>query len=321
MKLLVNVMRVAALGVGTLGAALLVSCGGGSLVSTFQPTRLLVFGDEISVIQDVNSDGNGRKYSVNALKTDNLTLDCIANPNWVQYLSSAYGLVLPSCNPNAVIGPANRIYAQPGATVTDVTAQIDQHLATSTFAGGDLVTLLAGGNDIIAAYTQFPGVAEDQLRAGLEAKGEALAAQVNRIANAGGKVLIATVPDLGLSPYAITEETANAGRAALLSRLTGYFNNRVRRDIINDGRRIGLLLTDELVQVLVKYPSNYGLTNVTTPVCDPALAVTVDQCTTLTLVSGGSASTYLWADSRNMSPAGHLHLGEAAVNRARNNPF
>jgi outer membrane lipase/esterase len=324
MNVLVNVKRAAMVGLGALATALLVSCGGGGdQVEPFVPTRLLVFGDEISSIQDVNSNGQGRKYNVNALAADNLTLDCTTNPIWVQYLSASYGLVLPACNPNGLQNLTSRSYALPGQLATDVAAQVTQHLASSSFSETDLVTVLAGANDILAQYGQYPTISETAARANLEAAAEQLAAQVNRIANAGGRVLIATVPDLGLSPYAIAQKAANTDtdRAALLSRLTSYFNVRLRREILNDGTRIGLLLADELVQVVVKFPATYGLTNVISPLCDTALAATVDQCTSLTLVSGGTTGTYLWADDRRLGPAGHLRLGQAAASRAANNPF
>ncbi len=322
MKLLLNMKRAgrraAAAG---LAAALLASCGGGDRVEDFEPTRLLVFGDETSVLDDSASSANGRKYGVNALAADNTTLDCANNRIWVQYLASSFGLVLPQCNPNASPDPKSRIYAQPGHKVADVVAQIDAHLLMDTFVGTDLVTVLAGANDILAQYALFDGSNEAALKQTLQAAGDALAGQVNRIANAGGKVLIATVPDLGLTPFAITENSTNAGRAALLTRLTAAFNERVRAGIENNGRKIGLLLFDELVQTLAKFPSSHGIANVTVGVCDPLKAATLEQCTTQTLVTDGNANTYLWADATHLSPRGHTSLGQSAVTRASNNPF
>jgi lysophospholipase L1-like esterase len=321
MKLLENVIRASLLAGGMLVSALLVSCGGGDLVEKFAPTRLLVFGDETSVIEDDNNDANGRKYTVNALATDNVTLDCSSNPIWIQYVSASFSLVLPECNPTGVADPKSRIYANAGDNVADVTAQIDSHLLADTFSGTDLVTVLAGANDILEQYALYDGSNAATLTAAVEAAGKALAAQVNRIAAAGGKVLVATVPDLGLSAFAITENTANAGRAALLSGLTSAFNVQVRAGIVNNGRKIGLLLADEQVQLLSKFPGTYGLVNVTTAVCDPAKAASVQVCTSQTLVTDGSAATFLWADGTHLSPGGHKSLGQAAASRATNNPF
>jgi phospholipase/lecithinase/hemolysin len=220
-----------------------------------------------------------------------------------------------------VADPKSRIFAHAGDKVADVTSQIDSHLLADTFSGTDLVTVLAGQNDILEQYALYDGSNAASLTAAVEAAGKALAAQVNRIAGAGGKVLVSTVPDLGLSAFAVTEEASNAGRAALLSNLTLAFNVQVRANIINNGRMIGLVVGDETVQLLSKFPSTYGLVNVTTAVCDPAKAATVQLCTTQTLVTDGDAGTFLWADGTHLSPGGHKSLGTAASNRATNNPF
>ena len=304
------------------GAAAMASCGGGTQLVRFAPTRLIAFGDEASVIDDVNSNANGRKYTVNALKTDLVTLDCKANPIWIQVLATAYGIVFAQCNPDAVAAPAGIIRAAPLATVAAVTAQIDAQ-ASAGFNADDLVTVLAGANDILAQYKQYPTLSEAQITASVEQAGAALAAQVNRIGSLGAKVLISTVPDLGLTPYALAEKAAHTeiDRAALLTRLTKSFNAKLRLGLINDGRTTGLLFTDELVQAIAKNPLTYAFSNVVAAVCDPVKAPLVTACTSQTLVTGGSGETWLWADSLQLSPAGHRNLGALAVTRARGNPF
>jgi phospholipase/lecithinase/hemolysin len=88
------------------------------------------------------------------------------------------------------------------------------------------------------------------------------------------------------------------------------------------GDQVALMLTDELMQSMAKFPGSYGgMTNVTTAVCDPAKAATVDQCTSDTLVTDGSALLYLWADDLHLSPNGHAYVGSLAGSRARANPF
>lgn len=308
------------------GAAAMASCGGGTQLVRFAPTRLIAFGDEASVIDDVNSKANGRKYTVNAVKTDAVsmavTLDCKANPIWIQVLATAYGIVFAQCNPDAVAAPAGIIRAAPLATVAAVTAQIDAQ-ASAGFNADDLVTVLAGANDILAQYTQYPASSEAQITASVEQAGAALAAQVNRIGSLGAKVLISTVPDLGLTPYALAEKAAHTevDRAALLTRLTKSFNAKLRLGLINDGRTTGLLFTDELVQAISKNPLAHGFSNVVAAVCDPVKAPLVTSCTSQTLVTAGSGETWLWADSLQFSPAGHRNLGALAAARARGNPF
>ncbi len=305
------------------GAAALASCGGGEQLVKFEPTRLIAFGDEASVIEDVNNDANGRKHTVNAVKADLVTLDCKANPTWIQHLGTAYALVFPQCNPDAVASPAGIIRAAPLATVADVTAQIDAQVNATGFNAKDLVTVLAGANDIVAQYKQYPALSEGQIIAAVEQAGAALAGQVNRIGTLGGKVLISTVPDVGLTPYALAEKAAHTDidRAALLTRLTARFNAQLRLGLINDGRMIGLLFADELFQAIVKNPATYAFLNVITAVCDPVKAPLVTACTTQTLVLAGSGDVFLWADSLQLSPGGHRNLGALAIGRARGNPF
>ena len=312
-----------------LGAALLAACGGGAQVETFRANRLIAFGDETSVLDD-----QGRKYSVNAVQTaDNTKLDCSGNALWIQTVGSIYGLVFPQCNLLPVANPVSRIYATVGARAADIAAQVDLKLAADSFTEKDMVTMLVGANDILAEYAKYPGVPEAQLRSNVEAAGAALAAQVNRIANLGAKVLLATSVDMGYTPFGVTEDAANPGRAALLSLLSDRFNAKLRANIMNDGRKIGLIKLDEYVVAVVKARLAGGGTfvNTTLPACLPSAPL--PNCTTLTLGTNAAAVpppstpsaadgvTWLWADATHLSAGGQISLGSLAVTRARNNPF
>ena len=88
------------------------------------------------------------------------------------------------------------------------------------------------------------------------------------------------------------------------------------------GEKVAIMLTDELVQAMAKFPVSYGaMTNVLDAVCDKTLAPTVLQCTSDTLVTGATSTSYLWADDRHPSPNGHAYIGAAAANQTRRNPF
>lgn len=318
-----------ALRVAVLGAALLAACGGGEQVETFRANRLIAFGDETSVL---NADGS--KYSVNAVQTaDNTKLDCSSNALWIQTVGSVYGLVFPECNLLPVANPVSRIYAAPGARAADIGAQIDTKLAADAFTEKDMVTMLVGANDILAQYAQYPGVPEAQLRINVEAAGAELAAQVNRIANLGAKVLLSTTPDMGYTPFAVTENAANPGRADLLARLSERFNAKLRANIMNDGRKIGLIKLDEYVVGVVKARLAGGgiFVNTTLPACLPS--VPLPTCTSLTLGTDAAAVpppttptsadgiTWLWSDATHLSAGGQVSLGSLAATRALNNPF
>ena len=327
MNLLVNGTRRAALA-ATLGVlALLASCGGGDPVVAFVPTRVLAFGDENSVLTS-----EGRKFTINSLTTDAnnaKSLDCSTQGIWTQRLAASYGLVFPECNPLAISDPRSRIFAAPGAKVADLVDQVDQHLGTDTFSSTDLVTLFVGQNDVFDQYAQYPGVPKDQLLASVYASGQLLALQVTRIATAGGKVLVSTVPDLGFTPFALNENlnTGDVSRAALLSELVAKFNEGLRVGIAKEsGSKVAIMLTDELVQAMAKFPATYAnMIDVTEPACDITQAPTVDQCTTDTLVTGtagaATVTNYLWADDKHLSPNGHAYVGALAASRSRANPF
>ena len=176
-----------------------------------------------------------------------------------------------------------------------------------------------GANDVVEQYGKYPGTPEDQLIATLRERGKQAGAQINRLALAGPAVLAVTVPDLGLSPFAIGQKAANTDtdRAALLTRLTDAFNSGMRLEMINDGRLIGVVFGDQEVRDIVRDPGIYGFANVTVGVC----AVPLPGCYTNTLVANGNAISYLWADGLRFSAGGQARLGLLAQVRALNNPF
>ena len=318
-------LRTLGVAVGAMAAAVfLASCGGGKQVEKFQPTRVLSFGDESSVLDDSQSPGNARKYSVNFFNTTTQLRECTVSPNWVQYVVQTYGMVFPQCNPSNVVSPTSRILAAPGAGVAQVTAQIDQFLTNDRFSNKDLVTIMVGVNDVLARYRAYPTVNEAQATAEVEALGTQLATQVNRVAALGAKVLISTIVDVGQSPYAYTEKASHTDidRSAYMTRLVGRFNSKLRVNILNDGRQIGLMLTDELVSSVVRFPVGSTIfTDIATPVCDVTKAPDVRDCTTQTLIANGSGDTFLWAQDIYLSAGGQRIVGELAATRALNNPF
>jgi phospholipase/lecithinase/hemolysin len=180
--------------------------------------------------------------------------------------------------------------------------------------------IMAGSNDLLALYdrTATGGLSVDQAAAAAEQVGTNLANVVNRVALAGAKVIISTIPDLSLTP----DGRADSNKAATLHRLSERFNAKLRTGLINDGHMIGLVLFDENVQAIV----NSGLYVTGFTACNDATAADVRTCTTETLrqlPDGTTASiaTWLWADGTHISPLGHNTLGSVAYTRASNNPF
>lgn len=317
MKLNVNEKARAAVRAGLLAAtALLASCGGGQQVQSFVASRVIAFGDEFSVI---NADGS--KYGVNAILAGSTNqIDCASNPIWIQAVAAIYGLAFPQCPGNSATDPVSRIYAANGALVADVSGQIDRQLLDGGFASSDLVTVLAGANDVVGQFRQYPAVGEDQLSANLTAAGVALAGQVNRLAGLGAKVLIVTIPDMGLTPFAGDRSAGSTdGNPALLTRLSTKFNDALLANILNDGHKIGLVQLDEYLKAIdtAALRGQGSFNNTTLAECTVALP----RCTTNTLTADAVNSVWLWADDRHLGVNGQASLGSLATTRAQNNPF
>lgn len=296
-----------------LAAGVLAACGGGtSQIDAFEAERLVVFGDETSALT-----ADGRKYAVNVV-TDG-DVDCASRPLWVQDLAEIYGLAFAECNPDNDAAPQAFMRAAAGARVADVTAQVDAQLAGDGVAGKTLATILVGANDVIDLYTSFPAQSREALRSEARARGALAAREVNRLVDAGARVIVSTVPDMGRTPYALAEKAAHTDvdRAELITALTTEFNAGLRTTVLNDGRFVGLVLADEMVQAMVRSPSSFGLGNVE----DAACAAALPDCSDATLVTGADPATWLWADDLRFAFNAQSRLGLLAVSRARNNPF
>jgi outer membrane lipase/esterase len=313
-----NLMRAALAG---LAVALLASCGGGDQIEKFVPSRIIVFGDEASLIEaDPGFPNDGRKYTVNGVEraADGTTLtatrDCTRNPIWVQVLASDYGYQFAEC---LTAAPPARAFmrAQANSTVTMMRARITTELPTIN--DQDLVTIMVGTHDVLAAAA-LP--TEAAAIAAAELAGTQVGEEVVRVTDRGARVIVSTIPDVGTTP---------AGRAspqaALLSTLTARFNSRLRlklQDVRGGGHSAGLVLGDELVLVIQRSPSSYGIANIVDAACVNALPDCDETDPFLvTAARTNHASDFLWAGPYQLGANAQSRLGSAAVYRARNNPF
>ena len=317
MKSKVNAIARAAVCAGMLAsAALLASCGGGGQpVVVFNATRVIAFGDEFSVITS-----DQKKYTVNALLASSTTaVDCLSNPLWIQLLAARYGLVFPQC-PGDTPDPVSRLRAANGALVADLAGQIDQQLNDGGFAAGDLATVLLGANDVVEQFAQYPAVSEDELLTNLDAAGTELANQVNRLADLGAKVLVSTIPDMGLTPFGGDRSVGSTdGNPALLTRLSQRFNDAMLARLKNDGHKIGLIQLEDYLRGL-DTASRLGTGTYANTIA-AACTVALPNCTANTLVTDATTSAFLWADDRHLGPNGQANLGSLAGARAQSNPF
>jgi lysophospholipase L1-like esterase len=309
-------------------SALLAACGGGTSQSEpFIAQRYLALGDETSVLLP-GPGGQGRKFGVNVLATPGGTaLDCTQQPLWVQQVASLYGFTFAECNPTNLADLRAVMLATSGARVADVEAQVTRQVAAGGFREGDLATVLVGANDVLDLYAQFPTRSEAELLAEAARRGERAALVVNRLVELRARVIVSTIPDMGLSPFALKQKAAftDTDRAALLSRLSTAFNDQLGVKVLLDGRFVGLVQADLLTRAIARAPFFYGISDISNGVCTVALP----NCTTGTLLTIGTGAeatpanpaNYLWADDTRLAYGAQLQLASLAVDRARRNPF
>jgi phospholipase/lecithinase/hemolysin len=309
----------AALALGALAA-----CGGGDTEVPFDPNRVLAFGDELSYLE-----ADGRKYGINAFKiTDSTTspptestteLDCTRNPIWVQRVATGFGLAFDRCLGSATAA-SGQILAQPGHKVADFPAQIAA-VQGASLNERDLALVMIGMHDILELYGRYPTDSAAVLLEQARNRATTYGQRINDLARSGPAVVVLTVPDLGLTPFARAQNTAtgDTGRSRLLSQLTEAFNNRMSVTLINDGRLIGLIYADTESQNMVRFPSSFNLTNVVDAAC--LATAPLPGCNTGTLISGATGSNHLWADDLRLGPPLQSRLGSLAEFRAKNNPF
>lgn len=302
----------------TSAALVLASCGG-STYDAFQPSRILSFGDEYSYM-----DSAGRKFTVDYLDSNGVrNCDKEEYRLWNQAVAERFDFAFAQCNPLGRDTSKALLYAQPGATVAGITAQIDQHIAAGGFKAGDLALVLGGANDVKALGVQFPAQTAAALQAAAYDAGKALGAQVNRLIGLGVRVLVMTTPDVGLAPYGAAQDALAPGRKALLTALTSDFTRGMRDTITNDGRLAAVTLSADLVRRIVDDPQDqYGSYVHDRGAC--AEGVSTLDCTTGTLrpdVTTGRLTLYVYADDQHVSPNIQRLWGNLALERVRENPF
>jgi hypothetical protein len=307
----------------------LASCGGGTeQITPFDPTRYIVFGDEMSYLT-----ADGRKYTVNALDSNGVpdcSIDTSSQPSriWVQVLASAFRFRFAECNPNND-GVNGFIFAAPGAKVDDFIDQVAAaRLSQGAFGCRDLMSVLLGANDVLDLFENVYLASPTQATA--NAVADELTARARRLGQAitdltagnGPNFVVSTIPLMNLTPYARQMASAypNANVSNVLNRFSTAFNDSLRTNIPNDGTRWGLVELDALLNAGFNNPDTYGLNNVRDAVCVSTTWGTAD-CTTNTLVPNGNANTWLWASDLWIGWKAHLNLGNFARDRAKGNPF
>lgn len=265
---------------------LLAACGDGSVVSDLEPKRFLTVGDSF---MDVGQAGT--RYTVND-----------GTNNWVQELASHYSQTVTAASAGG-FG-----YAQGHARVADadpagapsVTAQIDTLLASTTLNATDDVVIINGGMHDLIAAVNATGISDATTQAVRDA-GKALAGQVRRVVNAGGKhVAVVGMPLMGNSPWA-----RNLGWHDEINKLSTEFDAALKVGIVDLGANVLYLDAAFFFDLMYDKPQNYQFDNGKDPVCTTPDAST---CTPATVVSP-DYNRWLFADGVHFTPKALQHFG------------
>jgi outer membrane lipase/esterase len=223
-----------------------------------------------------------------------------------------------------------------------VATQMSAHLANvgGAYSGRELVTVMTGGNDI---FMNLAGVSSAAV-GGAGAAGAAVAAgwspQVQAAVAAGGAaatdaainaalagmaqagaelanlvktqllgkgarfVVVVNVPDVSQSPFGLSLDTSTR---SLLNTLVTTFNGQLQAGL----RGADVLLVDAYTQgrLQTATPSQFGITNVTTPACSTTSPNNPLQGSSLACTSASTieadVSGFLYADTVHATPLGY----------------
>jgi outer membrane lipase/esterase len=231
---------------------------------------------------------------------------------WAEYLADYYGTNATSANQggtNWAVGGGRTGTDAIGALgpTPSLATQIQRYLATTGGRADSnaLYTVWGGANDLFAIAGGAPAQ---------ETLAQAVGAQVGNVATLSGAgaryILVATVPDLGLTP-AFRAQGPLASATA--TQLTVTYNNALFSSLAAQGLRVIPLDTYHLLQEIIASPAQYGFGNVTGTACQPQITAQSITCNPSTYVSPDAAETYAFADGVHPSGAAHRILGQYAL--------
>lgn len=289
-------------------------------------------GTNILTMVSTGTGTQGGTSGVSLKRTSDIVYRCESSYLWNQMVAHNFGKGFQSkCSRETAAGAET--YAAPGAKVSNLQTQVSDSMARGELRDGVLVTIMIGQNDIKDIYDQVQQslMSDSTAQQLLASRGATAANIVKSVLNTGAKVVLALTPDLGQSPLA----AATGENASLLTQYTRKFNDALKFGMgstaAQDGRHFALVETDLFTNPITR--SNAYVHG--TAVCNMAGTFTrpdgttvdsgdadysdrVQYCTSKTLVTDGSITTYIWADNLRYAPAGHGLIGSTASTRVAN---
>ena len=207
-----------------------------------------------------------------------------------------------------------------GAMTKPVKDQMSAHLTASggSYTGKELVTVLAGANDVfmelatVAAGAQTPQAAVTNVATA----GAELGAYIKSLVVAKGakQVLVINMPYVAGTPFGMSLDAQTRG---LVDAMTTAFNAQLAAQLTGvSGVVLGDLYSE--FKAMVTDPAQYALTNVSTPVCGPNALSNPPSKPGTSLVCNasnvikGDISHYGFADDVHPTPYGHQLVSQFA---------
>jgi outer membrane lipase/esterase len=234
------------------------------------------------------------------------------------------------------VGPGNAALLNPadsstysnalGQLTVPVVTQLNNYLLHNggTFNSNQLVTVLAGGNDLfidVATFQAQVAGGVDQTTAATTAvtamgtAGAQLAQLVNTeiLAKGATHVVVVNIPDVSLTPFAIA---SGAAGQALVKQMTQAFNQQLQAGLTM-GSTVVYVDAFTASEDQATNMAQYGLTDVSTPVCTSSSSLLCTDATLIAAVTPSTAgapataaNTYEYADTVHPTPYGYRLLSE-----------
>lgn len=345
--------------------------GDGNQAPAVQYTQLVSFGDSLSDVGTYATDGLKTlagtqyvgKYTVNGPNAKNWTELLAAQMKVAAPCAAETGLAPAGGSPIASVAATPTMhagcynYAQGGSRVTSlygpynaalgasgggylgqltvpVVTQIANHLTAvgGQFSGTELVTVMAGGNDMFmqlatvqAVVTATPSDTAAITAAGtaaVTAMGVAATELANAVknsivANGAKRVMVVGMADATLSPGGRSAVASSASTGLLMTSMVRAFNQTLSAALQGTS---GVLYVDAYApsQDQSAHADQYGLTNVTSAACSATNAISAVvgsglsiACNDATLAAGVTDySTYLFADNNHLTPYGYRLMAQ-----------
>jgi outer membrane lipase/esterase len=224
-------------------------------------------------------------------------------PVWVEHLAAGIGHA--DAAKASALGGNNYAFGGAltgGGSIPSVLAQIGSFSSQVAVADANaLYVVVAGGNDMRAARSGNPA----NIGAAAVAATDNLKTALSTLAAKGAKnILVANLPDLGVTPEAVM-----LGLTATSTQATNAFNS-LMGGVVSYGQGLGLnmsffdfagLASTVRADALNNGGALYGITNATTP------------CGTFQFSPGTSCAVSQFSDALHPSAVSHAMMGAAAI--------